>query len=368
VERGDVVQADERLAELDVAALYRQLAQAELAVETARTELDTAEEQRVYDLARARLNLELEQVALAKLRDHDPALDLAVEKADLEKATLELQAAQAAYDQVAHVANIAMRPEAETLREATMAHARAQAAYDEALRQVEQQAYDVESQEKRVALSLLEVEHLEVGVDPRLEQALAKAELEMVDLQAQITDTLILAPFGGEVTAVSTAAGKAVEGFKPVIILADPEELEVRAELAADEMEKLSEGQAAMVTPVEYPGQERPATILSLPYPYGSGGGTSELEDKDRYTHLEVDLAGLEVEPGDLVRATVVLEQKEDVLWLPPAAIRSFEGRKFVVVQEGAGQRQVDVILGIESEDRVEIEEGLEEGLVVVGP
>jgi multidrug efflux pump subunit AcrA (membrane-fusion protein) len=83
---------------------------------------------------------------------------------------------------------------------------------------------------------------------------------------------------------------------------------------------------------------------------------------------LTVDLHGVEVEPGDLVRVTVVLEQKEDVLWLPPAAIRTFEGRKFVVVQEGAGQRQVDVTLGIESEERVEIETGLEEDQVVIGP
>jgi len=67
------------------------------------------------------------------------------------------------------------------------------------------------------------------------------------------------------------------------------------------------------------------------------------------------------------VRITVVLERKEDVLWLPPQAIRTFEGRKFVVVQEGEGQLRVDVKVGIESEDRVEIEEGLTEGQIVIG-
>ena len=70
---------------------------------------------------------------------------------------------------------------------------------------------------------------------------------------------------------------------------------------------------------------------------------------------------------GDIIRITIVLEQKPDVLWLPPAAIRTFEGRKFVVVQENAGQRRVDVKLGIESEDRVEIASGLTEGQIVVG-
>jgi multidrug efflux pump subunit AcrA (membrane-fusion protein) len=56
------------------------------------------------------------------------------------------------------------------------------------------------------------------------------------------------------------------------------------------------------------------------------------------------------------------------VLWLPPQAVRTFEGRKFVVVQEGDGQRRVDVKIGIQSEDRVEIEEGLKEGQVAVAP
>jgi multidrug efflux pump subunit AcrA (membrane-fusion protein) len=70
---------------------------------------------------------------------------------------------------------------------------------------------------------------------------------------------------------------------------------------------------------------------------------------------------------GDLQRVTVVLERKDNVLWLPPQAIRTFEGRKFVVVQEGDAQLRVDVKVGIESEDRVEIEEGLTDGQIVVG-
>lgn len=376
VERDDAVQTGDLLAELDVEALYRQMAQAELAVETAKTDLASAEKERAYNLARARLNLQQEQIALDKLKNYNATADLAVVEADLEKATLELQAAQGQYDAVSHVPNIAMRPEAEALRQATLGYARAQAAYDQAGQQAAQRVYDTRSQQARLELSQLEVERLETGVDPRLHQTVAKAELELADLQAQITDTLILAPFDGEVTAVSTAAGKAVEGFKPIIVVANPAELEVTAELSADEMRELSEGQEATVTPMEYPGQELPATIYSLPYPYGSGGSASGLDEEDRTTHLQVDFGDLApalsggkgIEPGDLVRVTVKLEQKENVLWLPPAAIRTFEGRKFVVVQEGVGQRRLDVTLGIESEDRVEIVDGLEEGQIVVGP
>jgi RND family efflux transporter MFP subunit len=372
VERGDMVEAGDRLAELDVDALHRQLTRAELDLESARTDLESAELNQEHELERARLDLEQERIARQKLRTHDSSADLAVVKAELEQASWTLQTAQANYDRVAHFPNVAMLPEATALHEATLAHARAEAAYRQAQRQAERQAteqrYDIQTQQKRVDRALLELERLEEGVDPRLRQAVAKAELEIEELQAQITDTVILAPLDGEVTSLSTAAGKAVEGFKPVIIVADPSELEVTAELSPDDMRELSEGQEAAVVPVEFPGEELPASIRLLPYPYGSGGSAVDVEEEDRNTHLSIDTGGLSLEPGDLVRATVALERKADALWLPPAAIRTFEGRKFVVLQDGAGQRQVDVILGIESADRIEIEEGLSEGDVVVGP
>jgi len=54
-------------------------------------------------------------------------------------------------------------------------------------------------------------------------------------------------------------------------------------------------------------------------------------------------------------------------LWLPPEAIRTFQGREFVIVQGDERQRRVDVQIGIESRDRVEILQGLEQDQVIVG-
>jgi multidrug efflux pump subunit AcrA (membrane-fusion protein) len=99
--------------------------------------------------------------------------------------------------------------------------------------------------------------------------------------------------------------------------------------------------------------------------------GTGEAEDENNGgfpVRISLDDLPPELESGDLVRITVILEQKGDVLWLPKQAIRSFEGRRFVLVEEGEGQRRVDVELGIEGDDRVEILEGLEEGQVIIGP
>jgi multidrug efflux pump subunit AcrA (membrane-fusion protein) len=71
---------------------------------------------------------------------------------------------------------------------------------------------------------------------------------------------------------------------------------------------------------------------------------------------------------GDMVNLTIVLEKKTDALWLPSQAVREFEGRYFVIVQDGEAQRRVDVKVGIIEADRIEIIEGLAEGQVVVAP
>jgi multidrug efflux pump subunit AcrA (membrane-fusion protein) len=71
---------------------------------------------------------------------------------------------------------------------------------------------------------------------------------------------------------------------------------------------------------------------------------------------------------GEIATVIIELEKREDVLWLPLAALRTFQGRDFVLIQDGEIQRRVDVQLGLKSQDRVEILDGLSEGQVVIGP
>jgi hypothetical protein len=71
---------------------------------------------------------------------------------------------------------------------------------------------------------------------------------------------------------------------------------------------------------------------------------------------------------GALVSLTIVLAERNDALWLPPDAIRRFQGDAFVLVLEGGRQRRVDIETGVESANQVEILEGLERGQVVVAP
>jgi multidrug efflux pump subunit AcrA (membrane-fusion protein) len=207
------------------------------------------------------------------------------------------------------------------------------------------------------------------GVDPLLISDVTRAELAVSKLEAEIAEAQVIAPFDGQLLSMALTPGQAVEAYAPVASLADISQLEVRADLVSNQMEDLVEGMNAQIFLVSRPGETIPGAVRQLPYPYGSGGRGTTVEDLDKSTRVSIDANPKEegFALGELVRVRVELERKDNVLWLPPQALRIFDGRRFAVLQDGDVQRRVDVTVGIETTDRVEIEEGLEEGQTVVG-
>jgi multidrug efflux pump subunit AcrA (membrane-fusion protein) len=108
------------------------------------------------------------------------------------------------------------------------------------------------------------------------------------------------------------------------------------------------------------------AIIRRLPAPYGKNGGA--VTDIDQSTRFQlVDTNGYTLEPNARGKLSIIIERRENTLWLPPEAVRKFGERDFVVVRDGAMEKRVTVALGIRSTDRVEILTGLRAGDVVVG-
>jgi multidrug efflux pump subunit AcrA (membrane-fusion protein) len=302
--RNDMVTQGQVLAELEIDALERELESAQLDLERAQVRLQQAQEENAYQLQVAQTNLEIAQLELNAMRSG------------------------AQPDPTA----IAIK-------------------------------------EKEIELAQLELERLQKGVDPLLISEVTRAELTVTKLQAEIAESQISAPFDGQLLSLSLTPGQAVDAYKPVSTIAKVDDLEVSADLISSQMTDLVEGMPASIILVSRPGVTLKGSVRQLPYPYGSGGRGTTVEDMDKSTRVSVDANAAEAgfALGDLVRVKVELERKNDVLWLPPQALRIFDGRRFAVLQDGDVQRRVDVEVGIESPDRVEIESGLEEGQVVVG-
>ena len=217
-----------------------------------------------------------------------------------------------------------------------------------------------------VELAELRLVKLKRGVNPQLAQEVEKARIDLQRIQGRIEDARLVAPFDGRILSLSVREGGQEIAFKSALILGDPGALEITADLGADKLTQMSVGQAATIRLLDRPEQDWSGHVRQLPYPYGGGGGGQT--DGDPATRITLDDPNVTLEIGELATVIILLEQKDDVLWLPPAAIRSFQGRDFVVIQDGDHQWRADVRLGLESEERIEILEGLEEEQVAVGP
>jgi macrolide-specific efflux system membrane fusion protein len=364
VRPGDRVRAGQLLAELEIGDLQVTSADLELAIAQAR--LAQAEEANAHAIAQAEMALALaqEQLALTEaLRATYTAATVAA------RVVLEQAQDQVARAEIEYQESLDRTWEPDEVREAyalALQQARwdletAQARYDQAIANEAAYQRELKIAEIGVQQAHAELEQLQGGVDPVL-------NLEVQRAQQALDYSQIVAPVDGEVISLSLYPGRPVEPFRTVIVIADPAAIEVSAALSGDQLIDLTEGQDAIVALSVNPERTWAGTVRRLPYPYGTGGSSENpagLDDSARIS-LEGDLGRLEL--GDLVRVTIVLEEKGDALWLPPSAIDTLQGRAFVVVQGGDRQRRVDVELGIQGGDRVEILRGVGEGQVVVTP
>ncbi len=358
--RNDQVKAGMLLAELEVTDLKNQITQAE-------AELTAVQMSTSRRLAEADADVRVRELNLAKLQASLSESQILSARFNLERAQENLINAQTEYRESLERSwetEDARKRYAQAVRDAEQNLQLAQAAYNDALRARERLNYDIELAQLDLNLALMRRSEIEAGVD------VTRTLLNIQRLNDQLNDARIIAPFDGIILSTNIIKGSQVQGYKPVMVIADPSELEITADLQDTEMSELAEGMTLLAEVVNRPGEQIPGTIIRLPYPYGSGGTIAGVQDEDKATHIVLEKSPIELgmRTGDRVRITVELERATNALWLPPQAVRTFEGRTFVVLQEGSGQRRVDVTVGIRSDDRYEIVSGLSEGQVVIAP
>jgi RND family efflux transporter MFP subunit len=212
--------------------------------------------------------------------------------------------------------------------------------------------------ELQVQLAQMDLD--EVKANPVLHEASTRAKR----LEQALIDAQLKAPFAGYIVD-APRPGQAVKTTSDAFQIGDTSQLEVGATVLEEVLKQLTEGQTVTVAFEGKPNRP-PLTgvIRQLPYPYGSGAnGGDQIRVK-----LAVPPAQGGYALGDRVIVTAVLQQKDDVLWLPPQAIRAVGGRTFIVVQDAGGQKRVEITPGLQTRDRVEITGNVAESQVVIGP
>ncbi len=353
------VRAGQVLAELEMTDLLNRVAQARVNLDKTRMMLAEIEANRI-EIAKAEAELAERQIERSRFANEDPEHAITIAKASLDKASLAVEAARAA-----DAAHGRTEPSLE-LRQAELEQTVARANYEQSLRGRIDHGMRLAMLDQEVELAKLKLEEIKTQKNPQAISDVRIAELGLKQLEDQAAMMRIVAPIAGRVMSVNLLAGGEVKAYQPALIVADPSTFEIRADLLREEVLQLHIGQEAQIELVAQPGRVIPGVVRRLPY--AGLTGSDYLESLDRSTRIRFDPPkDIPLEVGDLARATVVLERRENVLYLPKEAVRTYQGRRFVVIEEPDRRRRADVKVGLLGDDRIELEEGVKEGETVIG-
>jgi HlyD family secretion protein len=236
VQVGDVVQAGDLLARLNTEALELEIQEASdnLATEEAQLAL-TMEEATPAQVAAAQAEYAAALAQYEKLKAGPTEEELIVAKADMEKAAVALQKAQAEYDEVAWVPGLAALPQSAALQQASIDYERAKANY---------QILTMPPDEAQLAQTALAQAEL------RLEQASLIAPSQIVS---------------STVTDIAVKEGEVVGAGVPLITLADLTEFQVETtDLDEWGAARVTLGQGVEVRVPALDNQVLPGLVVSL--------------------------------------------------------------------------------------------------------
>lgn len=323
--------------------LARQIAAAELAVQSSETNVTSAQAN-YPSLTAAQIRVQQTQQALADAqaaynKAFDPGRDWELNdpfRADRLKAEREAT------------------PRQVQMAEDNLAIAQAE------LTSVQNQSWansqNVNAAEIGVAKAQAELDALrENGVDPLLQWDVDKA-------QADLEATTITAPFDGVVLEVTARVGESVGAGRSLLVLADVSQGELLASVIEEDLPLVEPGQTTEIYFDAVPEAIITGTVDRI-VPQRTGTDRPLYPVYIRVAELPENLL-----PGMTADAIIVINRQENTLRLPRALVRAGSDNSATVqVWNGRTTEPREVTIGLRGDTYVEILSGLEEGELVVG-
>lgn len=369
----DLDEAKARLEELGqpatpekLAAARAKLEQAQAALETVRNDASAEKNQAQRELDTAVKGLTLAQERYAIAFDKYQATGDDQEREMLDRARDDLRLAEDAVNKARIAYDTARGNEVAAVKSATADVSVAQAELNLLQRGPDKfRVAEMQRQVDRAAIAL-DAARQRAAPDPELAKRVAAGEADLQRVEQQIDARRLYAPFDGEISMIEARAGVAVRANSPVMVIVDPAKYEVMAELEqnADQPAnpRLVVGQKVQLSFPRHSGTIFEGVVTRQP---GRSSDGSAGIDSAYYVSYNPQGAAFDI--GDMADVSVLLGRAENVLWLPTQAVRFNRDRPFVMVMDGDSERKVDITIGLQTPERIEIVSGLEEQAEVLG-
>jgi len=215
-------------------------------------------------------------------------------------------------------------------------------------------------------------EVLELRVDiAKASWETAKLNLEIAELnldaaKLNLEKAVIVAPFDGVVADITITEGKEISTATlatPAISLVDTSEIEMRGFIDEIDIAMVQLGQEANILLDALPDKEVKGRVAFI-----SPTGTVRAGVVSYGTTITLENPGEELRDGMTATAEVIIERRDDVLFIPNRALQGTWENPMVVVLVDEQVEEREITLGLTDGINTEVLSGLEEGEKVVLP
>lgn len=186
-------------------------------------------------------------------------------------------------------------------------------------------------------------------------------QLERIEAgRKAMQDTYIDSPISGIVTNIGAREGDRVTPETELYAIADLSTIWVLADLYENDMPWVKKGDTVSMQVPDIPGRSFVGRIAYI-YPY--------VEAKTRTVKVRIELGNRELtlKPDMYANVDIHSDRQVDALTVPSEAVIRTGARNLIFIQKGPGRFEPrDVTLGVSSNGRVQILNGVKEGEIVV--
>lgn len=197
----------------------------------------------------------------------------------------------------------------------------------------------------------------------RMEYQVAQATYD--DATSQLEDTVIKAPIDGLVIGKPIPAGQTVAPgiSSPMVLLtvADMSKMQISVQVDESDVGRVKNGQKVSFTVDSYPGKTFTGIVSNV-------SNKATITQNVVYYPVTVDIDNPEglLKPTMTARVSIHVGESKNVLIVPLSAIKQTKGQQYVQVMKDGKSQNVNVQLGLASDDKVAVTSGLKDGDQIV--
>ncbi|REE70476.1 RND family efflux transporter MFP subunit [Paenibacillus taihuensis] len=194
---------------------------------------------------------------------------------------------------------------------------------------------------------------------------LEKEQLQLSALEKQYAKALLLAPSDGLVTyLIDMKPGEAVEANRVMAVVSDPSKVNFIYE--STDSSKITAVKKGYEVDVTFDKKTYKGKVIQTPSTAPKSDNESIQRRNARALIIALDAPKPPVEIGQLADIKLFIEKRDNVLTIPRGALQSMFGRNYIETIENDRVKEVDVEVGLKTNDQVEIIQGIAEGQKVI--